>query len=62
MIRAALVFLILAIVAGLLGFTGIAGLLGQIAMVLFYAFILVFLGLSIATYFGRRNRDLPPPP
>jgi uncharacterized membrane protein YtjA (UPF0391 family) len=51
MLSWALFFLVIAIVAGVLGFVEIAGFAATIAQVLFYLFLLLFIG---ALLFGRR--------
>lgn len=53
MLRAAILFLVLALVAGLLGFTGIAGTSTAIAKILFVVFLVLFL---LGLLFGQRRR------
>lgn len=53
MLRYAIIFLVVALFAALLGFGGIAGAAAGIAEVLFYIFIVLFLG-SLVLNFVRR--------
>jgi uncharacterized membrane protein YtjA (UPF0391 family) len=51
----ALVFLVVALVAGVLGFTGIAGTSAGIAQILFWIFLVVFVGSLLL---GKRVRKV----
>jgi uncharacterized membrane protein YtjA (UPF0391 family) len=53
MLAAAMTFLIIAIVSGVLGFGVIAGTAALIAKVLFFLFIIMFIGFLITG--GRRS-------
>lgn len=55
MLRWALVFLIIALIAGALGFTGVAGAAMGLAKILFFLFLVLFVGALIlgATVFRK---------
>jgi uncharacterized membrane protein YtjA (UPF0391 family) len=54
MLNYAAVFLVIALVAGLLGFTGIAAGAVEIAKILFFVFLLLFVGSLILGLMRRR--------
>ena len=54
MLNYAAVFLVIALVAALLGFTGIAGGAVEIAKILFFVFLLLFVGSLILGLMRRR--------
>ena len=54
MLNYAAVFLVIALVAALLGFTGIAGGAVEIAKILFFVFLLLFVGSIILGLMRRR--------
>jgi len=54
MLNYAAVFLVIALVAALLGFTGIAGGAVEIAKILFFVFLLLFVGSFILGLMRRR--------
>ena len=47
MLRWALVFLVVALIAGALGFTGVAGAAMGVAKILFFLFLVLFIGALI---------------
>lgn len=53
MLKLAIAFLIVALIAALLGFGGIAGALAGIAEILFWVFVILFLG-ALLMNFARR--------
>lgn len=54
MLNYAVIFLIIALVAGLLGFTGIAAGAVEIAKVLFFVFIILFIGSLVFGLIRRK--------
>ena len=53
MLRYAIIFLAVALVAALFGFGGIAGAAAGIAEILFYIFIVLFLGSLLLNFLRR---------
>ena len=56
MLSWAFMFLIISLVAGLLGFTGLAGAATGIAKILFFVFLVLFLGSLLLGGFRRPVR------
>ena len=54
----AVTFFIVAIIAGLLGFGGIASASASIAQILFFVFVVLFLGSVIAMAFSGRQKKV----
>jgi uncharacterized membrane protein YtjA (UPF0391 family) len=55
MLRAALLFLIVAIIAAVFGFGGIAGVSVDFARILFFVFLILFV---VSLVMGRRTSDV----
>jgi uncharacterized membrane protein YtjA (UPF0391 family) len=56
MLRAALLFFIVALIAALFGFTGIAATASGVAQILFVIFLVLFLGALILGIASGRSR------
>lgn len=52
----AITFLVVALIAGVLGFGGIAGTSVGIAKVLFFVFLILFIGGIIMNFFRKASR------
>jgi len=59
MLRWAMSFLIIALIAALLGFGGIAGTASNIAVLLFWAFVILFLLSLVASLLSGKKTPVP---
>ncbi len=60
MLSWALTFMVIALIAAVLGFGGVAGTAAGIAQILFYVFVVLFLGSLIAALATGKRPPLPP--
>lgn len=60
MLQWALTFMVISLIAAIFGFGGIAGTAAGLAQMLFYVFIVLFLGSLFAAALTGRRPPLPP--
>lgn len=60
MLQWALTFMVIALIAAIFGFGGVAGTAAGLAEILFYVFIVLFLGSLLAAVLTGKRPPVPP--